>query len=98
MGETLTQRRRVGEDGLRVVNPCCGGRERTVPHQKAPANYVPAAAVKRRGRALPGVTGRKGRVGGPVGPAGKTPAHPGGGAGDGGAGGGQRRGESPVER
>ena len=36
----------------------------TVPQKKAPANYVPAAAVKRRGRALSGITGRKGRVGG----------------------------------
>ena len=35
-----------------------------VPYQKAPANYVPAAAVIRRGRALSGMTGRKGRVGG----------------------------------
>ena len=36
----------------------------TVPPQEAPANYVPAAAVIRRGRALSGFTGRKGRVGG----------------------------------
>ena len=36
----------------------------TVPDQEAPANYVPAAAVIRRGRALSGITGRKGRVGG----------------------------------
>ncbi|TEB06521.1 hypothetical protein Psch_01902 [Pelotomaculum schinkii] len=36
----------------------------TVPEEEAPANYVPAAAVKRRGRALSGITGRKGRVGG----------------------------------
>ena len=36
----------------------------TVPLEEAPANYVPAAAVKRRGRALSGITGRKGRVGG----------------------------------
>ena len=35
-----------------------------VPYQKAPANYVPAAAVIRRGRALSGMTGRKGCVGG----------------------------------
>ena len=38
----------------------------TVPGKKAPANYVPAAAVIRRGRALSGITGRKGRVGGLV--------------------------------
>ena len=38
----------------------------TVPGKKAPANYVPAAAVIRRGRALSGITGRKGRVGGRI--------------------------------
>ena len=32
--------------------------------EEAPANYVPAAAVIRRGRALSGITGRKGCVGG----------------------------------
>ena len=36
----------------------------TVPEEQAPANYVPAAAVIRRGRALSGMTGRKGCVGG----------------------------------
>ena len=36
----------------------------TVPQEQAPANYVPAAAVIRRVRALPGFIGRKGRVGG----------------------------------
>ena len=36
----------------------------TVPCQKAPANYVPAAAVIRRERALSGFIGRKGCVGG----------------------------------
>ena len=39
----------------------------TVPAEEVPANYVPAAAVRRRGRALSGVTGRKGRAGGHVG-------------------------------
>ena len=39
----------------------------TVPRQKAPANYVPAAAVIRRGRALSGFIGRKALVGGPLG-------------------------------
>jgi hypothetical protein len=28
MGETLTQRRRVGDEGLRVVKPCRKGRNR----------------------------------------------------------------------
>ncbi len=36
----------------------------TVPKEEAPANYVPAAAVTRRGQALSGITGRKGCVGG----------------------------------
>ena len=36
----------------------------TVPNEKAPANYVPAAAVIHRGQALSGMTGRKGCVGG----------------------------------
>ena len=36
----------------------------TVPCQKAPANYVPAAAVIRREQALSGFIGRKGCVGG----------------------------------
>ena len=36
----------------------------TVPLEEAPANYVPAAAVIRRGRALSGIIGRKGCVGG----------------------------------
>ena len=36
----------------------------TVPCQKAPANYVPAAAVIRRERAFSGFIGRKGCVGG----------------------------------
>ena len=36
----------------------------TVPCQKAPANYVPAAAVIRREQALSGFIGRKACVGG----------------------------------
>ena len=36
----------------------------TVPKEEAPANYVPAAAVIRRVRALSGITGCKGSVGG----------------------------------
>ncbi len=36
----------------------------TVPLKEAPANYVPAAAVIRRERALSGITGFKVRVGG----------------------------------
>ena len=36
----------------------------TVPEEQAPANYVPAAAVIRRGRALSGFIGCKACVGG----------------------------------
>ncbi len=36
----------------------------TVPGEEAPANYVPAAAVIRRERALSGITGCNGSVGG----------------------------------
>ena len=36
----------------------------TVPLKEAPANYVPAAAVIRRGQALSGIIGRKEYVGG----------------------------------
>ena len=64
MGGTLTQQRRVEEEGLRIVNSCLLGRKMTVPEEEATANYVPAAAVIRRWRALSGITGRKGRVGG----------------------------------
>ena len=66
MGESLTERRRVRDEGLRVVNLCLEGREWTVPPEEAPANYVPAAAVIRRGRALSGIIGRKGRAGGHI--------------------------------
>ena len=38
----------------------------TVLSKEAPANFVPAAAVIRRGQALFGITGRKGSVGGLV--------------------------------
>ncbi len=74
MGETLTQRRRVCEEGLRVVKYCHLGRKSegesssplTVPGEEAPANSVPAAAVIRRVQALFGFIGRKARVGGIV--------------------------------
>ena len=68
MGESLTERRRVWDEVFRDVNHCRRGRERTVPSKKAPANYVPAAAVIRRGQALSGIIGRKERVGGSVSP------------------------------
>ena len=66
MGESLTQRHRVRDEGLRIVNHCQWGRERTVPTEEASAYYVPAAAVIRRMQALSGITGRKELVGGKV--------------------------------
>ena len=76
MGESLTEQRRVSEEGLRVVKLSHSGRAgeggnalaETVPREEAPANYVPAAAVIRRGRALSGITGRKACVGGLLSP------------------------------
>ena len=76
MGESLMQRRRVREDGLRIVNLCLWGRIETVPKEEAPANYVPAAAVIRRERALSGITGCKGSVGGDASWVSKLPAQP----------------------
>ncbi len=64
MGATLNEQRRVQEEGFRIVNCFSRGRAWTVPEESAPANYVPAAAVIRRGRALSGVTGRKAHAGG----------------------------------
>src|SRR6266436_2865738 len=64
MDASLTEQCRVQEEGLRIVNCFYQGRERTVPEEEAPANYVPAAAVIRRGRALSGIIGRKGHAGG----------------------------------
>ena len=66
MGESLTQQRRVRDEGLRVVNRFQQERNQTVPAEEAPANYVPAAAVIRRGRALSGFIGRKELVGGSI--------------------------------
>ena len=72
MEETLNEQCRVSEEGLWIVKLCCMERmcilgneyAVTVPCEKAPANYVPAAAVIRRGRALSGIIGRKACVGG----------------------------------
>ena len=72
MDESLTEQRRVSDEGLRIVKLCCRGRiERigndlllTVPRQKVTAYYVPAAAVIRRWQALSGFIGRKGCAGG----------------------------------
>ena len=53
-------------DGRRFSDckPLSSGTKMTVPEKEAPANYVPAAAVIRRGRALSGIIGRKEYVGG----------------------------------
>ncbi len=72
MDESLTEQCRVNEEGLRIVKFCYWERKYilgneyvlTVPIEEAPANYVPAAAVIRRGRALSGIIGRKACVGG----------------------------------
>ncbi len=72
MGASLTKRRCVDDEGLRVVKSFRAGtrevREQRadlrVLRKEAPANSVPAAAVIRRVQALIGFTGRKGRVGG----------------------------------
>ena len=72
MDASLTEQRRVSEDGFRTVKLCLAGRTSysdiavTVPPKEAPANYVPAAAVIRRGQALSGIIGRKELVGGPA--------------------------------
>ncbi len=49
---------------LWVCKALSEGKKMTVPSEEAPANYVPAAAVIRRGQALSGIIGRKEYVGG----------------------------------
>ncbi len=74
MGESLTQRRRVGDEGPRDRKPLSGRiKARTIippvsdlTSRGSPGYYVPAAAVIRRGQALLGFTGRKASVGGLV--------------------------------
>ena len=74
MGASLTKRRRVSEEGLRVVKLFRLGTRKGYEYypdlrvlgKEAPANSVPAAAVIRRVQALIGIIGRKGRVGGQV--------------------------------
>ena len=84
MGGTLTEQRRVNEEGLRIVKFCYMGRKGfigndrslTVPYEKATANYVPAAAVIRRWQALSGIIGRKERAGGRISLKSKAVAQP----------------------
>ncbi len=73
MGESLTERRRVRDEGLRVVNRCqwegnAGGITLLFdrPAEEGRAKFVPAAAVIRTVQTLFGITGLKGCVGGPV--------------------------------
>ena len=71
MGESLTERRRVRDEGLRVVNRCqWGGNARGFSlvfdrsAEEAQAKFVPAAAVTRTAQTLFGITGLKEFVGG----------------------------------
>ncbi len=64
MDASLTERRRVRDEGLRVVNRCQreGNFDRT--SEEVRAKFVPAAAVTRTVRTLFGITGLKECVGG----------------------------------
>ncbi len=71
MDESLTERRRVRDEGLRVVNRCqLGGNHRgfspcvDLSPEEVRAKFVPAAAVTRTVQTLFGITGLKGCVGG----------------------------------
>src|SRR3982751_5817660 len=82
MGASLTERRRVCDEGLRVVKHCRGGgsRKLDLALEEARAKFVPAAAVRRTVRTLFGITGLKARVGGPARPRLKSPGSTGEGA------------------
>ncbi len=74
MGASLTERCRVRDEGLRVVNRCQWGGNRLgfspsvdLTAEEVRAKYVPAAAVIRTGQTLFGITGLKECVGGPTG-------------------------------
>ena len=70
MGASLNQPSRVKDEGPMGRKLLLRGKNSsiywnlTVPLEKAPANYVPAAAVIRRVQALSGITGCKGSAGG----------------------------------
>ncbi len=72
MGASLTERRRVRDEGLRVVNRCQGGGNAgaqlrfDLTPEEGRAKSVPAAAVRRTVQTLFGITGLKGCVGGSV--------------------------------
>ena len=72
MGASLTERRRVRDEGLRVVNRFRrGGNSRGITplfdlaSEEGRAKFVPAAAVIRTVQTLFGFIGLKGYVGGP---------------------------------
>ncbi len=67
MDESLTERRRVRDEGPRVVNRCQRGGNFDRTSEEVRAKFVPAAAVTRTGRTLFGITGLKECVGGHVG-------------------------------
>ncbi len=74
MGESLNKRRRVRDEGLRVVNRCqkLGNPRGLSPwvdrsSEEGRAKFVPAAAVRRTVQTLFGITGLKAFVGGLVG-------------------------------
>ena len=60
--DVATPRERRSPLGCKALS--AGTKKMTVPAEEASANYVPAAAVRRRMRALSGFIGRKGFVGG----------------------------------
>ena len=73
MGASLTERCRVRDEGLRVVNRCqLGGNPQglspgvDLSSEEVRAKFVPAAAVTRTVQTLFGIIGLKGCVGGAV--------------------------------
>ena len=71
MDASLTERRRVRDEGLRVVNRCQWGEKDgrfsfrfDLSAEEVRAKLVPAAAVRRASQTLFGITGLKGCVGG----------------------------------
>ncbi len=73
MDESLTERRRVRDEGLRVVNRCQLGGNLVgfsppvdLSSEEVRAKFVPSAAVRRTGQTLFGIIGLKGCVGGAV--------------------------------
>ena len=70
MGESLTERRRVRDEGPRVVNRCQWGGNALglsplldLSKKEVRAKFVPAAAVRRTVQTLFGIIGLKGCVG-----------------------------------